>query len=180
MYAETTKRPLYVLELGELGTSATDVESNLRLVFARVTRWNAVLQFDECEIFLSNRGTDLERSAIVGIFLRLLDYYHGLLFLTTNRADALDDAVLSRVMLKLDYPPLDAATRSLVWNTLFDFAGLSLSDCSFSELGAIDLNGRQIRNLTRLACILFEDKVATREGMQEVLKFGAGCRLPSA
>ena len=179
VYAETTKRPLYVLELGELGTSATDVESNLRLVFARVTRWNAVLQFDECEIFLSNRGIDLDRSAIVGIFLRLLDYYRGLLFLTTNRADALDDAVLSRVMLKLDYPPLDAATRTLVWNTLFDFAGLTLADCDFSELGAIELNGRQIRNLTRLACILFEDKVVTRDGMHDVLHFGAGCTLPS-
>src|SRR5204863_1307364 len=77
VYAETTERPLYVLELGELGTNVAMVEENLQRVFTRVARWNAVLQFDECEIFLTERGEDLERSAIVGIFLRLLDYYRG-------------------------------------------------------------------------------------------------------
>src|SRR5207253_9587156 len=69
VYAETTERPLYVLELGELGTNVAQVEENLQRVFTRVARWNAVLQFDECEIFLTERGEDLERSAIVGIFL---------------------------------------------------------------------------------------------------------------
>jgi ATPase family associated with various cellular activities (AAA) len=86
VYAEETRRPLYVLELGELGTNVQQVEQNLHKVFLRVARWNAVLQFDECEIFLARRGEDLERSAIVGSFLRLLDYYQGILFLTTNRA----------------------------------------------------------------------------------------------
>ena len=96
-----------MLELGELGTTASELEQNLQRVFTRVARWNAVLQFDECEIFLTQRGEDLERSAIVGIFLRLLDYYQGILFLTTNRPDVLDHAVRSRVMLKLEYPDLD-------------------------------------------------------------------------
>ena len=81
--------------------TSPQVEENLQRVFTRVARWNAVLQFDECEIFLAQRGEDLERSAIVGIFLRLLDYYQGILFLTTNRPEVLDHAVLSRVMLKL-------------------------------------------------------------------------------
>lgn len=154
IYAETTERPLYVLELGELGTNPSEVEERLQRVFARVTRWNAVLQFDECEIFLAKRGIDLERSAIVGIFLRLLDYYRGLLFLTTNRPDALDEAVLSRVMLKLDYPHLSAQTRTDIWRTMFTVAGLRLEGCNFEMLGGLDLNGRQIRNITRLAKIL--------------------------
>jgi hypothetical protein len=111
IYAERTERPLYVLEMGELGTSAAQVEEQLRNVFARVTRWNAVLQFDECEIFLSKRNDDLERSAIVGIFLRLLDYYQGMLFLTSNRPEVMDEAVLSRVMLRLEYPDLTSDVR---------------------------------------------------------------------
>lgn len=172
IYAETTERPLYVLELGELGTNAKDVKENLRRVFARVTRWNAVLQFDECEIFLSKRGNDLERSAIVGIFLRLLDYYRGLLFLTTNRPGVLDDAVLSRVMLRLNYPNLDASTRSLIWKTMFEVAELELVDGSFDELGKLELNGRQIRNLTRLAKILNPMRKLTSQGLREVLRFG--------
>jgi len=61
VYAEQTQRPLYVLELGELGTNVQPLEDNLNRVFDRVARWNAVLQFDECEIFLAQRGEDLER-----------------------------------------------------------------------------------------------------------------------
>jgi SpoVK/Ycf46/Vps4 family AAA+-type ATPase len=179
IYAETTERPLYVLELGELGTNAAEVEKHLQQVFARVTRWNAVLQFDECEIFLAKRGTDLERSAIVGIFLRLLDYYRGLLFLTTNRPDVLDPAVMSRVMLKLDYPHLDEVTRQNIWETMFTVAGLQLEGCTFGTLGKLDLNGRQIRNLTRLVKILNPDGIVTRPALLESLHFGCGASLPS-
>jgi hypothetical protein len=114
VYAEMTGRTLYVLEFGELGATLAAVEENLRRVFDRVVRWNAVLQFDECEVFLEQRGNDLERSAIVGVFLRLLDYYDGLLFLTTNRPESLDHAIRSRVMLRLEYPDLDQAARAAI------------------------------------------------------------------
>lgn len=177
IYAETTQRPLYVLELGELGTNASAVEQGLQAVFARVMRWNAVLQFDECEIFLAKRGNDLERSAIVGIFLRLLDYYRGLLFLTTNRPEVLDEAVLSRVMLRLEYPHLDAETRAQIWESMFGVAKLRLVGVSFVALGKLDLNGRQIRNLTRLAKILYPSGTITREGLLEALRFGCGQTL---
>jgi hypothetical protein len=133
VYAEQTERPLYVLELGELGTNPSQVEENLQRVFTRVARWNAVLQFDECEIFLSHRDDDLKRSAIVGIFLRLLDYYRGILFLTTNRPEALDYAVRSRVMLKPAYPDLDGAARAVIWRTMLDVSGLRMRDGTVLE-----------------------------------------------
>jgi hypothetical protein len=171
VYAEQTQRPLYVLELGELGTNVAQVEENLNRVFTRVARWNAVLQFDECEIFLTKRGDDLERSAIVGSFLRLLDYYRGILFLTTNRADVLDHAVLSRVMLRLDYPDLDQQARAVIWRTMLSSANLSLSDGTVEELAQADINGRQIRNLTRLAKILHPEGTVTLPQMRGVLSY---------
>lgn len=172
VYAEHTERPLYVLELGELGTNVVQVEENLQRVFARVARWNAVLQFDECEIFLAQRGEDLERSAIVGSFLRLLDYYQGILFLTTNRWDVLDHAVLSRVMLKLHYPDLDLAARAAVWRTMLNAAGLSLVSGAIEELAEAQVNGRQIRNLTRLAKIIYPGGQVMLPQMQAVLSYG--------
>ncbi len=172
VYAEQTERPLYVLELGELGTNVAQVEEKLQRVFTRVARWNAVLQFDECEIFLTRRGEDLERSAIVGIFLRLLDYYQGILFLTTNRAEVLDHAVLSRVMLRLDYPDLDRAARAAVWRTMFEAARLVLAEGGIDELAEAELNGRQVRNLTRLAKILHPDGRVTLAQMRAVLRYG--------
>ena len=172
VYAEQSERPLYVLELGELGTNVSQVEENLSRVFTRVARWNAVLQFDECEIFLTERNEDLERSAIVGIFLRLLDYYNGILFLTTNRPQVLDHAVRSRVMLKLEYPDLDQAARSIIWDKMFGAAGLSLDEGTLEQLAESDINGRQIRNLSRLARILHPQGAVTLEEMRGVLEYG--------
>jgi SpoVK/Ycf46/Vps4 family AAA+-type ATPase len=172
VYAEQTQRPLYVLELGELGTNVATVEENLNRVFTRVARWNAVLQFDECEIFLAQRGDDLERSAIVGGFLRLLDYYQGILFLTTNRPEVLDHAVLSRVMLKLSYPDLDLTARTVIWGTMLASAGLTLIEGTVEELAHNNINGRQIRNLTRLAKILHPSGQVTLEQMRGVLRYG--------
>src|SRR5262249_12288076 len=177
VYAEHTGRPLYVLELGELGTNVAQVEENLQRVFTRVARWNAVLQFDECEIFLAQRGEDLERSAIVGSFLRLLDYYQGILFLTTNRWEVLDHAVLSRVMLKLHYPDLDDAARAAIWRTMLAAAGLTLTEGTVDDLAAVAINGRQIRNLARLAKILYPEGRLTLEQMRAVL--GYGCKQES-
>jgi hypothetical protein len=172
VYAEQTQRPLYVLELGELGTNVQQLEENLNRVFDRVARWNAVLQFDECEIFLAQRGEDLERSAIVGSFLRLLDYYQGILFLTTNRAEVLDHAVRSRVMLRLDYPDLDHAARGVIWKTMLDAAELTLTEGTLDQLAETILNGRQIRNLTRLAKILHPGRSVTLDQMRNVLRYG--------
>ncbi len=174
VYAETTQRPLYVLELGELGTNVAQVEENLQRVFTRVARWNAVLQFDECEIFLTERGDDLERSAIVGIFLRLLDYYRGILFLTTNRPEVLDHAVLSRVMLRLEYPDLSREARAAIWTTMLEAASLRLTEGTAAELAEADTNGRQIRNLARLAKILYPEGTVTLGQMRQVLCYGCG------
>lgn len=173
VYSEQTRRPLYVLELGELGTNVDQVEENLSRVFTRVSQWNAVLQFDECEIFLTERGEDLNRSAIVGIFLRLLDYYEGILFLTTNRADVLDHAVRSRVMLRLEYPDLDQDSRSRIWETMFDAAELKLSEGEFTQLADKPINGRQIRNLTRLAKVLHPNGEISLTEMEDVLTYGS-------
>ena len=131
-----------------------------------------MLQFDECEIFLTERGEDLNRSAIVGIFLRLLDYYEGILFLTTNRADVLDHAVRSRVMLRLAYPDLDQPSRAQIWKTMFNAAGLELIEGSFDELAEESINGRQIRNLSRLAKVLQPEGRITLEEMRDVLTYG--------
>jgi SpoVK/Ycf46/Vps4 family AAA+-type ATPase len=179
VYAEETQRPLYVPEVGDLGTSVADMELNLRRVFMRVARSGAALLFDEAEIFLAERGNDLERSAIVGVFLRPLDTYPGILFLTTNRGQVLDHAVRGRVMLTLEYPDPDQPTRAAIWRTMFSSAGMSLSAGTVEELAEAPANGRQIRNLTRLAKMLYPAGKVTLEQMRAVLRCGGAAELPT-
>jgi hypothetical protein len=154
VYAESTKRPLYVMEMGELGVELATVEENLQKIFDRARRWNAILLFDEADIFLSKRQeAELEKSAIVGTFLRLLDHYEGTFFLTTNREDIIDDAIRSRITMRLSYPNLTDDSRAQIWDQLLGKAGLVFTG-SRPDLLAENLNGRNIRNLVRVLRLL--------------------------
>ena len=175
VFAEHQKRPLYSMEMGEIGTSLTNVEENLQKIFARAKKWNAVLLFDEADIFLSERvASDLERSAIVGVFLRLLDYYEGTFFLTTNRGEGIDKAFKSRVTLYLDYPELSPSVRQAIWTNMIAASGLKVTeDTPWVRIAEEKLNGRQIRNQVRLLKLMYpEGNVKTSDIMQS-LEFAA-------
>lgn len=116
--AETMKVPLYMVGAGDLGDTPSDVEKTLNNILEMVTKWKAVLLLDEADVFLEARSThDLERNKLVSIFLRLLEYYEGVLFLTTNRMGNIDAAFESRIHLSLQYDELDEASRKHVWET---------------------------------------------------------------
>jgi hypothetical protein len=175
VFAEHQERPLYTMEMGEIGTSVEEVEKNLQKIFARAKKWNAVLLFDEADIFLSERvSSDLERSAIVGIFLRLLDYYEGTFFLTTNRGDHIDKAFKSRVTLYLDYPPLSIDIREKIWKSMLDAAEMTVvNDRPWVDVSLVDLNGRQIRNQVRLLKLMYPDGKVKVSDIAETLAFAA-------
>jgi len=171
VFAEHTHRPLYIMEMGELGTNLSAVEENLQKIFARASRWNAVLLFDECDVFLAKREeTNLERSAIVGVFLRLLDRYEGMFFLTSNRGDVIDPAFKGRITLKLDYPALDEPARTTIWANMISAANLTLKG-DVHVLGGVDMNGRQIRNQVRLLKILFPKGSFTVEEAMSSMRY---------
>lgn len=96
--AEVTKRPLYAVSAGELGTDVEKVDKQLTLVLELSHRWSAVLLLDEADVFLQERDTkDVARNALVSIFLRQLEYFQGILILTTNRIGDCDPAFESKL-----------------------------------------------------------------------------------
>lgn len=125
--AESLHLPLYSVSMGELGTSADVLEERLGGVLALCAQWGALVLLDEAEILLERRSKgDVVRNAMVCVMLRLLEFFHGILFLTCNRVTALDPAVQSRVTCALRYQSLDAVARETVWRELlglrFDFS----------------------------------------------------------
>jgi len=153
--AETTHKPLYIIGTGELGTEVSYTEPTLIRIFDLAKNWNAILLLDEADLFLSKRTRDdVKRNAFVTIFLRLLEYYQGILFLTTNRVEEFDPAFKSRIHLSVEYSALDHTKRTSIWRNLLG----QNSDCcewnqaTYERLGAdFDLNGREIKNLIKLA-----------------------------
>ncbi|CAJ2511449.1 Uu.00g070740.m01.CDS01 [Anthostomella pinea] len=157
--ADDIKRPLYVMMSGELGSDVKTVDSSLRKVLKHVTTWNAVLLIDEADVFLEKRSShDLARNSLVSIFLRTLEYFSGVLFLTTNRINSFDLAFQSRIHLALKYNPLDAGAREQLWKLFLqrtpNFEAKDWPPEVLRELAAFNVNGRQIKNTVRTAYAL--------------------------
>lgn len=95
------------------------------------------------------------------VFLRALDYFRGILFLTTNRVGSFDEAFMSRIHLQIGYPALDDSARVKIWNNNFTKLKSNKKDGGkkfdihyrvkdyiqgSSDLLELKWNGREIRN----------------------------------
>jgi hypothetical protein len=153
VYAEVIGRPLYSIHSGSLGVTAELVRKNLEVVFGRAKRWDVVLLLDEADVFVMERGFDLGQNAVVAEFLRTLEYFDGLLFLTTNRVDGVDEAILARCAAVIEYTPPGPAEARQVWQILAAGNGVDLGDPLLDALvkGFPDITPRDIKLLLRLA-----------------------------
>lgn len=152
VYSEAAQLPLYTVQCSQLGTNSEELEEKLSEVLKRAARWKAILLIDEADVYIHERGHDIDQNAIVGVFLRLLEYYNGILFMTTNRVTIVDDAILSRVTAHVRYEVAEEDTERLrLWGVLAQQYGvehLPLKQCmkAFPKV-----SGRSIRQLIRLA-----------------------------
>jgi len=150
--AEKLHKPLYTVGAGELGVSPVELEKNLRNILDTAKGWDAVLLIDEADIFLEARSNnDILRNAMVGIFLRMLEYYQGILFLTTNRADSIDEAFFSRISMSMHYEDLNADSREQIWGSILKLYDHELTATEVIQLASNNINGRQIKNSLRIA-----------------------------
>lgn len=156
VYSEIMERPLYTVQCSQLGLDINELEKELKHVLTRAMRWRAILLLDEADVYIHARGADIEQNAIVGIFLRVLEYYNGVLFMTTNRAEDIDDAIESRATAKLVYTKPTPEQQELLWKVLSPGAGLVLKPALIKTIVKAhnDLNGRDIKNLSKLASLI--------------------------
>lgn len=153
--AEMAEKPLYRVTCGDIGTKPEDVERYLESALYLGKIWDCVVLLDEADVFLQERNlSDLQRNALVTVFLRVLEYYDGILILTSNRVGAIDEAFKSRIQVSLHYPNLNHEQRHQIWRNLInhlkdlDQPSIDFDDveCYTSELADKEMNGRQIRN----------------------------------
>ena len=159
--AETMRAPLYMMSAGDLGLDSSNVESSLTNVLEMANKWHAILLLDEADVFLEQRSAhDLERNKLVSIFLRLLEYYEGILFLTTNRVDNIDAAFQSRIHLSMEYHELSLASRRHVWSNFLAMSPQAhgFSDNDVDNLAVFPMNGREIKNVLKTAQLLASRK----------------------
>ncbi|EQB51863.1 hypothetical protein CGLO_08551 [Colletotrichum gloeosporioides Cg-14] len=171
--AEIAKKPLYRVTCGDIGTRAEEVEKYLDTVLLLGKTWGCVVLLDEADVFLEERTLkNLERNALVSVFLRVLEYYDGILILTSNRVGTFDEAFKSRIQLNLRYKNLNEQQRLQIWTNFIDriekldrqrvaITGTSEANSNLHQdiginseeirahlpkLAMANLNGREIRN----------------------------------
>ena len=135
------------------------MEKVMNLMLEYTKRWDAVMMIDECDIFLEEREKGMIiRNAMVGIFLKLLEYHNGIIFLTTNRLTTIDPAVKSRINLALSYNKLTNNQKSSIWKALLSKHSIELKDDTVHELSSLDINGREIRNYLKMTTDILKSK----------------------
>lgn len=174
--ADRTHRPLFYLQAEDLGINAAALGANVKRVFEMATDWDAVILLDEADVFMAERNpNDIHRNELVSIFLRELEYFRGIIFLTTNLYQTIDTAFRSRVSLHLLFQPLAAPARETVWRNFLErlpeqpkigaapdkdadsvtAAAITggdrpLDDADVKELSLWQLNGREIKNAVKM------------------------------
>ncbi|KAL1630633.1 hypothetical protein SLS54_000504 [Diplodia seriata] len=159
---------------GDLGTTAKEVEKALETNFALASKWDCILLLDEADVFLAQRTKeDFKRNGLVAAFLRVMEYYAGILFLTTNRVGDFDEAFTSRIHISLYYPELNEEKTVEVFTINMDMIQKRFNDSGrtikidrvaiggfatghFAKYDYARWNGRQIRNACQTALALAE------------------------
>lgn len=152
VYSEIIKRPLYRVHSGQLGLNVAEMEKALKDVLTRAQRWGAVMLIDEADVYIKRRDNNISMNAVVGVFLRVLEYFNGLLFLTTNRVDDIDEAIVSRCIALIKYYPPDEEARAKIWEVMNEQFNLGVDKELISQLVEIfpEATGRDIKGLSKL------------------------------
>ena len=152
VYAEIIRRPLYRVHSGQLGLNVAAMEIALKDALTRAQRWGAVMLIDEADVYIKRRDDNIAMNAVVGVFLRVLEYFNGLLFLTTNRVDDIDEAIVSRCIALVKFSAPDDAARRRIWAVMTAQFAVEANDSLLESL--VDTfpaaSGRDIKGLTKL------------------------------
>lgn len=176
VYSEIAERPLYSVQCSQLGTDVEELEKKLSVVLKRAVRWNAILLIDEADVYIHERGSDMKQNAVVGVFLMALEYYQGILFMTTNRGGFVDDAIISRMTAHIKYEVPAGESRNRIWHILAKQYDVEMSEEMVKK--AVQqfpkVSGRTIRQMLKLAKFMAEKTHGGRvtlESLRHAAKF---------
>ena len=157
--AEISRSALLKISLSELDGVRGFEEERLKNFFKYATIWRAIVLIDEADVFLEARasggGESAKRNALVATFLRYLEYFAGIVFLTSNRVQDFDPAMKSRIHLALQFSPPTQETRRKIWHQQLLEVSAENRDVELyadgtetflDKLAREEMNGREIAN----------------------------------
>ncbi|KAK7429831.1 hypothetical protein QQZ08_003676 [Neonectria magnoliae] len=164
--SERARVPLYNISAARLGRFPGDVEVALNQALDLWKLRKAMLLLVDVDVFLNARSNiDLTQN-------ELLEYYHGICFMLTNRMASLDHAIQSCVDLFLHYADLTVTARRRIWQNFFIKTGRSrfaISEAELDGLAEFKLKGLEIKNVVKTAHLLSVKDTTKKIGNDELM-----------
>ena len=153
VYSEIVEKPVYSVHSGQLGTNPDDIDKRLETILNRASKWGAILLLDEADVYIRKRDNSMDHNAIVAAFLRKIERFEGIMFLTTNRSEDVDDAISSRCIAIIDYGYPEKEDLAKIWSVLSTNYDVSLNDEIIDHLVNTysGVTGRDVKEILKLA-----------------------------
>lgn len=159
--AETMQVPLYSMGIGDIRPMSGTVHRTLPTILDNVAKWNGILLLNRCDILLTLRAEfDKWKDEFISLFLRILDYYPGVVFITANSVKNMDPDFQSRIHVSIAYPELTAASRRRIWANCFRNLEYKseISDGDLDSLAEAKIDGKQIENISKMSFLMASSK----------------------
>jgi hypothetical protein len=124
------------------------LEDNLVKITSLAHKWEALVLVDEADVYLAERSPrDIYRNSLVSVFLRHLEYFRRILFLTTDRIQTFDPAIQSRIHFAMKFSDLGRDAKKGIWKTFLNRVtkDVEISEKEIETLSDKRANGREVR-----------------------------------
>jgi hypothetical protein len=192
LLASALQMDLYRLDLSSIVNKYIgETEKNLNQVFSHAEELDVILLIDEGDALLTKRtnvqsANDRYANLETNYLLQRLEGYEGIVLVTTNASDRIDNAFQRRMDVIIDFKMPDVAERWAIWQ-------LHLPETHSIDLALLQdvasrclLTGGQIRNIVLHTSLLsLNDGGMITSGhfeaaiLREYRKIGAACPLRS-
>ena len=146
--ASATNKKILNIDIPTL-LQKSEAERILPSLFKMARLRNAILFFDECELFFSCRHAG---KGLLSMLLTEMERFDGIAIMATNTPSYIDEAVNRRLMLKLHFTQPNAEEREAIWKQLIPPQTPLAKDVNFYELAQrFELTGGYIKNAVLMA-----------------------------
>jgi SpoVK/Ycf46/Vps4 family AAA+-type ATPase len=163
--------PLTVVNCAELVSKYVgETGKNIEIVFKEAAQNESILVFDEADGLFGKRtgvygSSDRYANMDVGLLLYHIERFPGIVLLTTNLLDQIDEAFFRRLRFVVEFLAPDPAARHELWQRLLPAKTPVALDVDLCVLARHPLTGGQIRNIILRAA----SRTALRAGEARIL-----------
>jgi len=167
---------LYKIDLSQVVSKYIgETEKNLHQIFREAQAGSAILFFDEADALFGKRSEvndahDRYANIEISYLLQKMEEFEGISILATNLRSNMDEALVRRLQVIVEFPFPDERQRGLIWKGIFPRDAPLAHDIDYDFLTMrLRLAGGNIKNIALHAAFLAAGK-SSSIGMRQIMQ----------